>query len=189
MRHINESLLESDLSARFEYVSGFIGLSLEDIKSIHSSAVHLAPVVPALVDAVYQKLYEQDATWRHFARPQAGYSGPIPETLKELTPDHPLIKFRKQHLSQYLVTLVTKPYDSGMVKYLDWVGKIHTAKAGSPAVQVPLVQIDALMGFVADALTATIFSLNLPRETEIATIRAFQKLLWVQMDLFVRNYL
>ena len=75
-----------------------------------------------------------------------------------------------------------------MVKYLDWVGKIHTPKAGSTAVNVPIVQIDALMGFVADAITNTIFSLNLPRIVEIATIRAFSKLLWIQNDLFVKHY-
>jgi hypothetical protein len=75
-----------------------------------------------------------------------------------------------------------------MVKYLDWVGKIHTPKAGSKSVNVPIVQINSLMGFVADAITNTIFSLNLPRDIEIATIRAFGKLLWIQNDLFVRHY-
>lgn len=188
MRHIDEAQLESDVQARFEYVAGFIGVTADDLAAIHGAAQYLGPLVSTLVDAVYIKLYEQDATWRHFARPQSGYDGPIPENLEELTPDHPLIQFRKQHLSGYLVALVTRPYDGNMVKYLDWVGKIHTSKAGSASINVPVVQIDALMGFVADALTATIFSLNLPRETEIATIRAFQKLLWVQNDLFVKHY-
>lgn len=188
MRHINESQLESDVQARFAYVAQFIGLGEQDIKVIHESATHLAPLVPGLVDAVYAKLHEQDATWRHFARPQKGYEGPVPDRLEDLTPDHPLIQFRQQHLSSYLVALVSRPYDSNMVNYLDWVGKIHTAKAGSAVVHVPLVQIEALMGFVADALTSTIFALNLTREAEIATIRAFNKLLWIQNDLFVRHY-
>ena len=188
MKHVDEALLETDLQARFGYVAGFIGLSEADIRAIHGAAAQLAPLVPGLVDAVYNKLYEQDATWRHFARPQAGYDGPVPENLEDLTPDHPLIQFRKEHLLGYLVALVSRPYDDKMVKYLDWVGKIHTPRAGSAMVDVPIVQIDALMGFVADAITATIFSLNLPREVEIATIRAFGKLLWIQNDLFVRHY-
>lgn len=188
MKHIDEQLLETDLEARFGYVSGFIGLSEADIKAIHGAAGDLAPLVPGLVNAVYNKLYEQDATWRHFARPQAGYEGAVPERLEDLTPDHPIIKFRKEHLQGYLVALVSRPYDDKMVKYLDWVGKIHTPKAGSTSVNVPIVQINALMGFVADAITNTIFSLNLPRDIEIATIRAFGKLLWIQNDLFVRHY-
>jgi hypothetical protein len=188
MQHIDESALETDLQARFAYVSGFIGLTPQDVQAIHGAASHLAPLVPQLVDAVYAKLYQQDATWRHFARPQAGYAGPVPERLEDLTPDHPIIKFRKEHLSGYLVALVTRAYDDKMVQYLDWVGKIHTSKAGSAKVVVPIVQIDALMGFVADALTATIFALNLPRQAEIDTVRAFQKLLWIQNDLFVKHY-
>lgn len=75
-----------------------------------------------------------------------------------------------------------------MVEYLDMVGKMHTDKAGSKDLFVPLVQMNALMGFVADALTATILGLNLPREGEAATLRAFGKLLWLQNDLIVRHY-
>lgn len=188
MKHIDEKALERDLAARFAYVSEFVGLTGADISAIHAAARHLAPLVPDLVNAVYDKLYQQDATWRHFATPQAGYEGPVPKTLGELTPDHPIIQFRKAHLAGYLVKLVTKPYDGKMVQYLDWVAKIHTARAGSPDTVIPIVQIDALMGFAADAVTATIFALNLRRQEEIDTIRAFQKLLWIQNDLFVRNY-
>jgi hypothetical protein len=44
------------------------------------------------------------------------------------------------------------------------------------------------MGFVADGLTNLLFSLGLDRETEVRTIRAFNKLLWVQNDLISRHY-
>jgi hypothetical protein len=68
------------------------------------------------------------------------------------------------------------------------VGKIHTPKAGSKELNVPLVQMNALLGFVADALTATILGLGLERETEVRTLRAFGKLLWIQNDLINRHY-
>jgi hypothetical protein len=148
----------------------------------------LAPWVPALVDAVYDKLIQQDATWRHFLPRQQGYEGPVPASLEELTLEHPLIRFRKQHLTRYLTALVTKPYDGKMVGYLDMVGKIHTPRAGSSEVNVPLVQMNALMGFVADALVATILGLELERETQEKTLRAFNKLLWLQNDLIARHY-
>ncbi|MGC4007378.1 MAG: protoglobin domain-containing protein [Pirellulales bacterium] len=48
--------------------------------------------------------------------------------------------------------------------------------------------MNALLGFVADALNATILSLNLPRETEVRTLRAFNKVLWLQNDLINRHY-
>lgn len=67
-------------------------------------------------------------------------------------------------------------------------GKIHTPKAGSKELDVPLVQMNALMGFVADALTATVLGLGLPRDAEARTLRAFGKQLWIQNDLINRHY-
>jgi hypothetical protein len=86
------------------------------------------------------------------------------------------------------VNLVTKPYDAKMLGYLDMVGKIHTPKFGSKDLDVPLVQMNALMGFVSDALIATIESLGLPLEVERKATRAFNKLLWLQNDLITRHY-
>lgn len=188
MTHVDEVRLESDTYYRFEYVANFIGFGPDDIAAIHGTAPLLAPVVPALVDAVYDKLFQQDATWRHFLPRQSGYAGDVPLALDQLTMDHPQIAFRKQHLGRYLAALVTKPYDGKMVEYLDMVGKMHTPKAGSKELDVPLVQMNALLGFVADALTATILGMGLPRETEVKTLRAFGKLLWVQNDLITRHY-
>lgn len=188
MKTIDEPKLESDLAFRFQYLAEFMGFGEADIAAIHAAAPALAPLVPGLVDAVYAKLHTYTATWRHFVPRQAGYDGEVPADLAHLTPDHPQIAFRKQHLGRYLVALVTKPYDGKMVEYLDMVGKIHTDKAGSKQISVPLVQMNALMGFVADAFVATILGLNLPRETEAATLRAFNKLLWLQNDLIVRHY-
>jgi hypothetical protein len=188
MTKIDEPRLESELAYRFQYTAEFMGFGADDIAAIHGAASLLAPLVPGLVDAVYVKLNTYDATWRHFLPRQSGYAGEVPLTLEELTLDHPQIAFRKQHLGRYLVNLVTKPYDGKMLEYLDMVGKIHTPAAGSQAINVPLVQMNALMGFVAYALTATILSLNLPRDTEVKTLRAFGKLLWLQNDLITRHY-
>ncbi len=83
---------------------------------------------------------------------------------------------------------LTRDYNEKMLNYLDMVGKIHTPKAGSADLDVPLVQMNALLGFVSDALTATILGLGLDRDTEVKTLRAFNKLLWVQNDLITRHY-
>lgn len=188
MKHIDEARLETDLNYRFRYICEFVGLGAEDVKVIHEAASALAPIVAELVDAVYQKLHTYDATWRHFLPRQHGYDGEVPMTLEQVTPEHPIIRYRKEHLARYLVTLVTKPYDAKMTSYLDMVGKIHTSKAGSAEIHVPLVQMNALLGFVADALNATIHKLGLPGDREIRTIRAFNKLLWIQNDLINRHY-
>jgi hypothetical protein len=44
------------------------------------------------------------------------------------------------------------------------------------------------MGFVSDALVATISGLDVDDETKTKALRAFNKLLWLQNDLIVRHY-
>lgn len=188
MQRIDEPRLETDLPYRFQYVSEFIGFGKKDIETITGAAPLLAPLVPKLVDAVYDKLNSYACTWRHFVPRQHGYEGEIPVSVETLKMDHPQIAFRKQHLANYLKRLVTGPYDGKMVEYLDLVGKIHTPKAGSREINVPLVQMNALMGFVADAVNATIFSLDIPPEAKVQAVRSFTKLLWLQNDLSVRHY-
>lgn len=188
MQQIDEQKLESDLGYRFGYLTEFMGFGEDDIAAIHGSAAHLAPLVPTLVDAVYDKLFSYDATKRHFVPRQSGYDGDVPESLDALQMNHAMIEFRKQHLGRYLERLVTKPYDGELLNYLDLVGKIHTPKAGSKDLDVPLVQMNALMGFVSDALLATILGLGLDAETTSRTLRAFNKLLWLQNDLITRHY-
>jgi hypothetical protein len=188
MKQINEARLESDLGYRFGYLAEFMGFGPDDVAAIHGAAPLLGPLVGGLVDAVYDKLSGYSSTWRHFLPKQYGYEGPVPASLEELGMNHEQIKFRKNHLARYLTALVTRPYDAKMVGYLDMVGKMHTPRAGSLAIDVPLVQMNALMGFVADAFTSTILSLGLPREQEARTLRAFQKLLWLQNDLINRHY-
>ena len=188
MQHIDERRLEQDLGYRFGYLAEFMGFGEQDVQAVHAAAAHLAPLVPTLVDAVYDKLHSYDSTWRHFVPRQFGYEGKTPANLDDLGMNHAQIQYRKQHLARYLATLVTRPYDAKMVSYLDFVGKMHTPKAGSKEIDVPLVQMNALLGFVADALTATILGLGLPREAEARTLRAFGKLLWAQNDLINRHY-
>lgn len=188
LRRIDEARLETDLGYRFGYLAEFMEFSADDITTIHAMAQHLAPLVPALVDAVYVKLFRYDATKRHFVPRQAGYEGPLPDSVETLSMDHEQIKFRKGHLATYLTKLVTAPYDGRMVGYLDFVGKMHTPKAGNPMVQVPLVQMNALMGYVSDAFINVLLGLDIECELKKKAVRAFNKLLWLQNDLITRHY-
>ena len=188
MKKIDEARLETDLEYRFTYLTEFIGFGEDDIKAIKGAAPLLEPLVPALVDAVYDKLFTYECTKRHFVPRQHGYEGELPSDVESLSQDHEMIKFRKSHLAKYLEILVTGAYDLSMVGYLDNVGKIHTPKAGSKELDVPLIQMNALMGFVADAVNATIYGFNLDTETTQAAIRSFSKLLWIQNDLITRHY-
>lgn len=188
MQTIDESRLETDPQYRYEYLAEFIGFGPDDVSLIQASAPVLGPLIPQLVEKTYEKLLSYDATARHFVPRQAGYDGPLPEDLKHLTANHPQIRFRKEHLSRYFMQLLGRSYDAKMVQYLDMVGKMHTPKAGNKELDVPLVQMNALMGLLADVLTDTIAQQPLDPATSIRTLRAFHKLLWIQNDFINRHY-
>jgi hypothetical protein len=185
---VDEQRLDSDVVYRYGFVTRFMGFDDSDVAAVHGAAAHLAPLVPGLVDAVYDKLFAFTATKRQFLPRQHGHDGAVPSDLEHLTLDHEQIAFRKKHLATYLVKLVSSPFDEKLIGYLDAVGRIHTAKAGNPDIEVPLVQVFALMGFVNDALLATIDGLAIPADAKLKASRALTKLLWIQADLFVRHY-
>jgi Protoglobin len=188
VKHIDEPRLESDVDYRFAYLTEFMGFGAEDIEAVRAVAPALMPLIPVFVDAVYDKLFRYDATKRHFLVPHAGFEGQAPADMASLTQDHELIQFRKSHLGTYLKKLFAGNYDDRTPAWLDRVGKIHTPRAGAKDVVIPLVQMDALMGFVADAVLGTILGLELDSATRARAVRAFNKLLWLQNDLIVRHY-
>ena len=84
--------------------------------------------------------------------------------------------------------LIGRSYDEKMVLYLDTVGKMHTSKAGSKEIEVPLVQMNALMGLLSDLLTTLVLNSPLDTPAKSSTLRAFNKLLWIQNDFITRHY-
>ena len=188
MQTIDEARLETDPQYRYEYLAEFIGFGPADVALIHGFAPHLGPRIAELVEKTYTKLLSYDATARHFVPRQHGYEGDAPKNLADLTTSHPQIRFRKDHLNRYFMQLIGRSYDAKMVQYLDMVGRIHTPLAGSQEIAVPLVQMNALMGLLSDAIIEAISESPLDVTKSLQTQRAFNKLLWIQNDFITRHY-
>ncbi|MEZ6055582.1 MAG: protoglobin family protein [Planctomycetaceae bacterium] len=188
MQTIDESRLETDPLYRYEFLAGFIGFDVADVKLIQASAQHLGPRIPEMVNETYRRLLAYEATARHFVPRNQGFEGDPPVDVKGLSVDHPQIKFRKDHLNRYFIALIGRAYDAKMVQYLDMVGRIHTPHAGNKAISVPLVQMNALMGVISNVLLTSISTWTLPEPTRMQTIQAFNKLLWIQNDFITRHY-
>lgn len=185
---VDEFRVEFDLEYRIRFLRDFIGFTDTDVQIIHDSAAAVEPRLPELVDAVYEQMFAFDATRRHFLVKQPGYHGPMPESLGRMKLDDPVTQFRKKHFAEYFQRLLHDSFDSVMGAYLDLVGRLHTAQAGSPHLVVPLVQMNAMLGFLSDQLIRLIGDLGLAPDQERKTIRAFSKLLWLQNDLINRHY-
>ena len=188
MKQIDESRLETDLAYRFEYLAEFIGFDSGDAATVQASGQYLGPLIPAIVERTYERLLSFDATARHFVPRQSGFEGRTPNGLSDVTADHPQIQFRKEHLTRYFMQILGRTCDAKLVPYLDMVGKIHTPRAGNTDIDVPLVQMNALMGFMSDALIEIVSGLPIDSKTAISIIKAFNKLLWIQNDFITRHY-
>lgn len=188
MQTIDESRLDTDPQYRYDYLAGFLGFGPEEAFLIQSAAPYLGPLIPQLVDQTYEKLLGYTATARHFLSRQAGYDGPLPTDMSELTSAHPQIQFRKEHLSRYFMQILGRSFDAKMVLYLDMVGRIHTPAAGNKEISVPLVQMNALLGLMNDVITGAIDQSPLDAAAKWKTARAFTKLFWIQNDFISRHY-
>jgi hypothetical protein len=188
MQQIDQDRLEEDIAYRYEFLAEFIGFGEADVAAIRALVPQLAGQLRKIVDETYVKLLAYDATAIHFVPRQHGYSGDVPDNLADLSANHEQIQFRKEHLERYLMQLLGHAYNAKIAVYLDMVGKMHTPKAGNKAIDVPLVQMNALMGLLSDILTTTIAGLDLDAEPKMAGIRAFNKLMWLQNDFINRHY-
>jgi Protoglobin len=188
MQTTNEERLETDAQYRYEYLAEFIGFDKADAAVIQAFAPHLGPQIAALVDETYAKLLSYDATARHFVPKQHGFEGYPAARLADLDANSPQVRFRKDHLNRYFMQLIGRSYDAKMVVYLDMVGKIHTPGAGNSEISVPLVQMNVLMGLLSDTLIKAVVNAPLDNATTHKTLRAFNKLMWIQNDLITRHY-
>ncbi|KAK9700838.1 hypothetical protein K7432_012013 [Basidiobolus ranarum] len=189
IEHVDRLLVHTDPVYRYQYVAKFVDFAEKDVEAIKSVSEQLAPLGAVLVDAVYDKLKTFDITWQTMAARHEGFAGKVVEDIRELDVNSSQIKYRKDMLTRYIGRLLNNPYDERMIKYLDWVAKIHTDIPGKKSkINVEYIHISALLGFVESTLIWAVTTLKLEREHELRVILAFNKVLWLQNDFFAKYY-
>lgn len=128
-----------------------------------------------------------------------GFEGEGVKSVQELTLESPQIAFRKDFLKNYLVKLVsTKDLspESSFWAYLNNVGIMHTGQPGfkhrekKPELRVEYIHMGVLLGYVMDIVIGAVMELDvIDNEMKSRVIRAFNKVVWIQNDLFARHYL
>lgn len=198
MQHISASSL-SDLPSRIAYLSSFLALTPEDGAALLAAKPLVAPLIPTILDAVYTKLLSFDITAQSFVPKNTDYEGEVVKSVQELTLDHPQIAMRKDFLKNYLVRLVSStdltPTSSFWV-YLNNVGIMHTGLPGfkhrekKPELRVEYIHMGALLGYVVDIVVGAVMDMDvIDTQMKCKVIRALNKVVWIQNDLFARHYI
>ena len=73
---------------------------------------------------------------------------------------------------------------------------MHTGKAGfkhrekRPELRVEYIHMNALLGYVMDIVISAVMDMDvIDTPTKSAMIKAFNKVIWIQNDLFARHYM
>jgi hypothetical protein len=200
VQHVDPAALKNDLTARVAYLKSFLNFTDDDGAAIQSSAGVIAPALPAVLDAIYTHLISYDITSKAFAQaqPEQNNSDGKVADVSELSLNHPNILHRKDFLKAYFVKLVSNSdwsNESPFWNYLDKVGLMHTGEPGfkhrqkRPQLRIEVMHVSLLLGFVEEiVLKATLGADDLDLATKTTVISAFNKLLWIQNDLFQKHY-
>jgi len=197
MQHITAESLE-DLPSRIAYLSSFLNLTPADGEALRAAKPLVAPLIPAILTAVYEKLLSYDITAQVFVPKNTDYEGETVNSVQELTLEHPQIALRKDFLKNYLVRLVSTEDlspTSSFWTYLNNVGIMHTGHPGfkhrekKPELRVEYIHMGALLGYVEDIVVGAVMEMEgVDASTKMKVMRAFNKVLWIQNDLFARHY-
>jgi hypothetical protein len=170
---IDEARLERDLAYRFGYLASFMGLTDRERALVRAARPALRERQDHIVRQISAAMLARPAMLRHFGLDEDG---------------PPQGQILERHLRAWIEGLIAKSRDPGLAEWMDRVGAMHRASAGDPRVDVPRVQLNALLGLLSDLILVEIQALELPADQRFEIARAFSKLLWIQNDLIQRHY-
>ncbi|KAK4703628.1 hypothetical protein P7C70_g2589, partial [Phenoliferia sp. Uapishka_3] len=207
---IERKLLSTDLSYRVAFNRDFLEFTDDDAKVLHYSAPLILPVrvSRAAPGAEYERwqaftiISSSGVTRKRkaevFLKRNVGFEGDLAESLEALTVDDPQMKMRKQFLSYWCAKILTADFnDPKFWEYLDKVGIMHTGmpgfkhRANKEPLKVDLQALSLTLGWVVDVVLTIV--LGFPKSVlstgqKTAVCRAFNKIIWIQQDLFARHY-
>jgi len=127
------------------------------------------------------------------------FKGETVKEVGELKLNSDQILLRKDFLKNYLVRLVsTKDLspESSFWTYLNNVAIMHTGKPGfkhrqnRPDLRVEYIHMGLLLGYVVDMVISAVLEMDgIDNATKSGVLRALNKVVWIQNDLFAWQYL
>ncbi|CAI7628166.1 unnamed protein product [Penicillium pancosmium] len=184
-KHIDRKAIHTSLEERIKYLHDFLEFGSADIEALASGAKYIKQLIPAVVNLVYKKLLQYDITSRAFhTRTTANEDELEEDYLHEETPQ---IQRRKMFLRWYLIRLCQDPTSMEFWRYLNKVGMMHSGQERMHALNIEYVHISVCMGYIQDIFLEALMSHpHLSLRRKIALVRAVNKILWIQNDLFAK---
>ncbi|BGP14567.1 hypothetical protein JCM10213v2_002516 [Rhodosporidiobolus nylandii] len=189
VQRIDRERLQTDLQYRVAWDREFVEFTKDDEDTLHAAAP---------VDGTYEHLFLWSNTKEVFLKREQGYQGDLVDRLEDLKLDHPQMLLRKKFLTMWVSKIMTADFASlEFWQYLDKVGEMHT---GRPAFKhrqnkqpliVDLQYLSLTLAWIEDVVLTIV--MNIPRHElsssrKLKILRAFNKVIAMQQDLFQRHY-
>ncbi|KAJ5934375.1 hypothetical protein N7466_003922 [Penicillium verhagenii] len=186
--HVDRKGLYVSLEERIKYLHSFLEWTSADVEALQDGSKYLKQLIPAVVNLVYKKLLKYDITSRAFhTRTTASEEEPEDEYLTEETPQ---IQRRKMFLRWYLIKLCQDPTSMDFWRYLNKVGQMHSGQFRLAPLNIEYIHLGVCLGYVQDIFTEAILCHpQLSMRRKIALLRAINKIIWIQNDLFAKWHL
>ena len=175
----------------------------EDVEALQSGSKYLKQLIPAVVNLVYKKILQYDITSRAFHTRSTADEKEVEDDY--LTEETPQIKRRKMFLRWYLIRLCQDPTSMDFWKYLNKVGYVdppipsstlsrlnslhcsmmHSGLERMHALNIEYIHIGACLGYIQDIFLEALMSHpSISLRRKVALVRAINKIIWIQNDLF-----
>lgn len=174
MKHIDVAAIRERPSARFSFLAEFCQFGDDDWKALDESLPLLAPLLPDLLDRLYEHLLAHDDTRRIFL----GERG-------DVDPDY--IALRKEHMTEWIMAAMTLRDPDELARYVTKVGRRHLGVVGDPERAVPPRYMVALISFIQTEISNALFqsaSDDVPKLQRM--LLAWNKILVIQLELFLK---
>jgi nitrite reductase/ring-hydroxylating ferredoxin subunit/hemoglobin-like flavoprotein len=166
-----------DSGQYFRYMAEFVGFTEADAAVIRTTRPLIEKHLPAIVGKFYAHVLRYAPTRKFFLK-------------KDGTLDKEYLELRMRHLTNFWLRTAEGRFDDDYARYVDYVGRAHTARGADPSIYIPQRYVIGQVGMMQHAISEAISNelRHVDDETEFKAVEAWDKLMMVVLDLLSRAY-
>jgi nitrite reductase/ring-hydroxylating ferredoxin subunit len=155
----------------------FVGFSEADAAAIKETAPIIQAHMPEIVGNFYAHLLRYPPTRKFFLGPD----GEVDQNYLEL---------RMRHLTAFWLRTANGVYDDEYARYLEYVGRAHTARGANPGIYIAERYVIGQVGFIQHAISMILLQELGQKDATLAgpAEEAWDKLLMVILEMLARAY-
>lgn len=168
---------DGSASAYFSSMTEYVGFGPEDAQAIRQTRPILEKYLPEIMGDFYTHLLRYPPTRKFFLKTDGSV-------------DQEYLELRMRHQTNFWLRLCQGQPDAELARFMDYVGRAHTARGADPRIYIAERYVTGQVGFMAHAITRAISQeLHIADEDfELRALEAWNKLLMIVLEMLARAY-